>query len=136
MGAPFVLGALLLAVFVTTGPVCGSGPGEAERRSVADELNLARVAAGRRPLEAHPLLCQLARERARAVAATGRLTSDRSYLERTTRRFYQGGYQPHFWTDSVLVGSSLEAVLGQLATVRPRWVEEAGASDEGGESES
>ena len=124
-----MLDALLLAGLLTAGPVCGPGPGEAERRAVAVELNLARIAAGNRSLKPHPLLCKLARERARAVAATGRLTSDRRYLERTTSRFYEGGYQPHFWTDSVLVGSSLSGVLGQLATVRPRWVEEA-VSDE------
>lgn len=120
-----MLDLLLLAGLLTAGPICGPGPGEAERRAVAVELNLARIAAGSRALEPHPLLCGLARERAESIASTGRLTATRGYIEATTSRFYRGGYKPHFWTDSALVGSSLSGVLGQLATVRPRWVEEA-----------
>ena len=120
-----MLGALLLAYLVTAGPVCGAGPAEPVRRAVAAELNLARIAAGSRPLEPHPLLCQLASERAAAIAAAGELTADRGYLERTTGRLYRGGYKPHFWSDSALVGSSTRGVLGQLAGIRPQWVEEA-----------
>ena len=124
-----MLGAVVLASLAAAGPVCGAGPGEPARRAVAEELNRARVAAGSRPLEPHPLLCRLARERADAIAATGELTGDRSYLERTTRRLYRGGYQPHFWTNAVLVGSSLTGVLEQLRTIRPEWVAEAIAGD-------
>ena len=124
-----MLGALILASLLAAGPVCGAGPAEPLRRLVAAELNLARIAAGRRPLAPHPLLCRLARERAEAIAATGELNADRAYLESTTRRLYRGGYQPHFWTDSALVGSSLRGVLEQLRGVRPRWVAEAVGND-------
>lgn len=120
-----MLGALLLSHLLAAGPICGAGPAEPARRALVMELNLARVAAGSRPLEPHPLLCQLARERAEQIAATGELTADREYLERTTRRFYRGGYKPHLWSDSALVGSSLSGVLDQLGTVRPDWVAEA-----------
>ena len=121
--------ALLLTSVAAAGPVCGAGPGEPARRAVATELNQARIAAGSRPLEPHPLLCQLARERAEAIAASGELSSSRDYLEATTRRFYRGGYKPHFWTDGALVGSSLTGVLDQLRDVRPEWVEEAVGGD-------
>lgn len=124
-----MLAALLLTALAVAAPVCGAGPGEAARRAVADELDQARRTAGSRPLETHPLLCRLAAERAREIAATGELTTGRDYLERTTRRLYRGGYKPHFWTDGSLVGSSLSGVLDQLRTVRPRWVEEAVGDD-------
>ncbi len=116
---------MLLAYLVTAGPVCGAGPAEHVRRAAAAELNLARIAAGSRPLKPHPLLCRLARERAEAIAASGVLTADRGYLERTTGRLYRGGYKPHFWSDSALVGSSPAGVLEQLAGLRPQWVDEA-----------
>ena len=117
--------AVLLALLATAEPVCGAGPAAPARRAIADELNQARVAAGSRPLAPHPLLCRLARDRAAAIAATGELSTDRGYLERTTRQLYRGGYKPHFWTDGSLVGTSLSGVLEQLRSVRPRWVEEA-----------
>jgi len=120
-----VLGALLLAYLFTRYPVCGADPAEPVRRAVAVELNLARLAAGRRPLESHPLLCRLARERAVEIADSGDLTTDRDYLERTTQRFYRDGYKPHFWADSTLVSSSLSGVLEQLHRARPDWVREA-----------
>ncbi len=124
-----MIAALLLASLAAAGPVCGTGPGEDARRAIAEELNRARTAAGSRPLEPHPLLCQLARERALAIAASGELSVERGYLEETTRRLYLGGYKPHFWTDGSLVGSSLSGVLEQLRSVRPRWVAEAIAND-------
>lgn len=120
-----MVGPLLLASLLTAGPVCGDGPAEPRRRAAALELNLARVAAGRRPLSPHPLLCQLARERVAAIVAAGEPTADREHLERTTRRLYRGGYKPHFWSESALIGGSPTGVLEQMAAVRPRWVEEA-----------
>ena len=124
-----MLAALLLASVATTGAVCGAGAAEPARRAVAGELNRARLAAGQRPLEPHPLLCRLARERAEAIAASGELTASRDYLESTTRALYRGGYKPHFWTDSALVGSSLSGVLEQLRGIRPDWVDEAIGAD-------
>ena len=124
-----MIAAAQLALFLGAGAVCGGGPAEPARRAVATELNLARVAAGSRPLEPHPLLCRLAQERADGIAATGDLNAGREYLERTTRRFYRGGYKPHFWSDSALVGSSLTGVLEQLGSIRPQWVEEAVGGD-------
>lgn len=124
-----MVAALLLVSAAAATPICGAGPAEPARRAVAEELNAARVAAGQRPLEPHPLLCLLARERADAIAATGDLTAGRGYLERTTRAFWRGGYKPHFWTDSALVGTSLSGVLEQLRGIRPAWVEEAIAND-------
>jgi uncharacterized protein YkwD len=124
-----VIAALLLVSLATAGPVCGAGPAEAARRAIATELNQARTAAGSRPLEPHPLLCQLARERALEIAASGELTVERGYLEETTRRLYRGGYKPHFWTDGSLVGTSLSGVLEQLRPIRPQWVAEAIAND-------
>ena len=120
-----MIGAAHLALLLGAGAVCGAGPAEPARRAVAAELNLARVAAGRRPPEPHPLLCRLAQERADAIAASGELQAGRDYLERTTRRLYRGGYKPHFWSDSALVGTSLSGVLDQLAGIRPQWVEQA-----------
>jgi len=91
----------------------------------SERSDLARLAAGQRPLAPHPLLCELARERAAAIVVSGDPTADRDHLERTTRRLYRGGYKPHFWSEGALIGGSPSGVLEQLAGVRPDWVEEA-----------
>lgn len=119
-----VLLSLLLAL-VAPAPVCGDGEGEIERRRFLLELDLARIAAGNRPLTPHPLLCALAAERAAAVAATGSGDSDVRMLQSTTRRLYRGGYRPHAWSESSLIGDRRTTPLAQWRQVRPDWVAEA-----------
>ena len=60
---------LLLAVLLTPGPACGTGPDEALRRLAQRDLNLVRFGAGLRPLTLHPVFCRLASERVHRMVA-------------------------------------------------------------------
>lgn len=123
-----MIGYLSLAVLFGLGPVC-AGPDEPLRRALVVELNLARMAAGARPVVPHPLLCRLAGERAAAIAASGELDPDRAHLEQTTRALYRGGYPPHFWSEGALVGGGGHGLVGRLGSISAEWVERAITGD-------
>ena len=115
----------LLVVLLTgppaAAPVCGADGREAARRELLQELNRARSDAGRPVLAPHPALCDIARWRAERVRASGDPGADVDELNEMTRRLYAGGYHPHAWIQSALVGDPLAGKFEQWRTVRPDW---------------
>ncbi len=111
--AMFLLGELLL-LFLAPPPVCGTDPGEAERRALLAEANRLRVVEGLLPVRPHPALCQVARDRALEVAASGELEPSVSALQALTRAVYRQGYRPHAWRESSLL---TEASAGEAKAV-------------------
>lgn len=96
---------------------------------VLSEINAHRVVAHLEPLEGHPVLEAIARERAREIALGGPVDPSMARLRATTRRLYRDGYDPHDWTESALVGRWGSEVFGQWAEVHPRWYEEVRTGD-------
>ncbi len=121
--------AALLLLTATPDPICGSGEDEPLRRTLHQQLNASRHQAGREPLAVHPALCEIARDQATAVAASGGIASSSGYITATTRRLYRAGYAAHSWTEGSLIATSDEDVLGQWRQARPEWYREVAGGD-------
>ena len=99
------------------------------REQLLAEVNAERLAAELVPLETHPVLEALARDRAREVARDGSVDPSMARLRSTTRRLYRDGYVPHDWTESVLLGRWGSGIFDQWREVQPRWFSEVRAGD-------
>ncbi len=93
------------------------------------ELNAARQVAGREVVEAHPVLCETARDEAAVVAASGGTPTQAGHINSITRRLYRSGYAPHSWTEGSLITTSDVSILSQWCAIRPEWCEEAKTGD-------
>lgn len=116
-------------LLAAAGPVCGRDAEEPVRRGLLAELNAARRGAGLELLEPHPVLCEIARDQADAVAATGGTPTNVGHINSTTRRLYRAGYKPHTWTEGSLIATSDAGILGQWRRARPQWFGEMEAGD-------
>ncbi len=127
----FGLVALLLIATTgaTTNPICGRDAETPLRQALVAELNAARLRASLEPLEAHPVLCDIARNQAKAVAATGGTPTNVGHINSTTRRLYRAGYKPHAWTEGSLIATSDIAILSQWRGARPEWYKEMEGGD-------
>ena len=124
-----VAGLVALSLLAATGPVCGRDAQEPVRRALLAELNAARRGAGLELLEADPALCEIARDQAAAVAATGGTPTNVGHINSTTRRLYRAGYKPHAWTEGSLIATSDSDILGQWSRARPQWYGEMEMGD-------
>ena len=118
--------ATILLLVTAPGGVCGRAGAE---KALLAELNAARQSAGEEPVEAHPLLCAIARDEAAAVAATGGTPTQVGHINSITRRLYRSGYAPHSWTEGSLIATSGVAILSQWRGARPEWTREAETGD-------
>lgn len=121
--------ALLLAGWTASAPVCGAEGREGARRELVTELNRARQAAGRPPLEPHPALCRVAAWRARETRESGDPSAGFAVLNELTRRLYEDGYHSHAWIESALIGDPLAGKFAQWRSVRPEWYRDAVEGD-------
>lgn len=102
---------------------------ELEAGSPLAELNALRAREGAEPVEFHPALEQVTRWRAEAIAASGSPATDTETLNETTRRLRRGGYDPHNWTESVLIAGGEIDLWARLRELRPAWYEKAITGD-------
>ncbi|MEM7353824.1 MAG: CAP domain-containing protein [Acidobacteriota bacterium] len=118
--------ALLLWFAATATDLCGTTGVEG---ALLAELNVARQAAGQPVVEPHPVLCDIARNEAAAVAERGGTPTRADHINSITRRLYGSGYAPHSWTEGSLIATSDDAIWRQWHSVRPEWCRDAETGD-------
>ncbi len=118
--------AVVLLLLSTPGNTCGTSGSE---QVLLDEFNAARRAAGQEAVAPHPVLCDIARDEAAAVAASGGTPNQADHINSITRRLYRSRYAPHSWTEGSLITTSSEAIFSQWRGVRPEWSQEAETGD-------
>ncbi|MEM7584243.1 MAG: CAP domain-containing protein [Acidobacteriota bacterium] len=118
---------LLLTSAASAGAeLCGSSGIE---QSLIDELNASRRAAGQEAVAPHPVLCEIARDEAGAVAARGGTPTQAEHINSITLRLYRSRYAPHSWTEGSLITTSTRAIFDQWRSVRPEWCQQAESED-------
>ena len=121
--------ALMLVLASAPAPACEPGAVERCREQLLTEVNAERLEAGLDPLDVHPVLEAVARDRAREVAASGGVDPSMERLQSTTRRLYTERYIPHDWTESVLLGRWSGPIFRQWSEVQPHWFADVRAGD-------
>lgn len=109
---------LLLYAALAVAPGGGCGP---EVDALLKQLNRARSAAGAIALEAHPALCETARERVTEIVSKGAIAQGVEAITRRTRSLYAKRYAAHAWSEAAIIGGGQEPVLEQFQQVRPDW---------------
>lgn len=82
----------------------GSGGTGAARDEVIAWIAARRAEDGLAPLDAQPVVCQVAQERAEEVARAGSVDSTSSTVSRVSRRLLSSGYTAHLWTERAILG--------------------------------
>ncbi len=111
--------ALVLLVVLAAFPDCGAAPDRAARAALQLAINIERIHAGLRPVAGEPVLCGVAAERARSVAASGSPDVDLALLNRTRREIWERGYAPHDWAQSSLILNPGDDPLASWREVKP-----------------
>ena len=124
-------GSFTLALLLTAGAGCGpasvqdSGSKVAAAPTLAEtflaDLNAARREQGVEPLEAHPALETIARDKARAWAENGGTISSGAYITDVTDQLHRAGYAVHRWTEGSLIAVSDDNIVGQWRRARRTW---------------
>lgn len=112
-------GALVLVSLLAAFPVCGAGGELPAVVGLHLAINLERIGAGLLPLSADPVLCDLALERARDVAASGSPDIGVRQLNEIRRETFRRGYRPHSWAQSSLILNRGDRPLERWREVRP-----------------
>ncbi len=105
------------------GSCYGSGETVAARDAVAAWIAARRVQDGLPALEAQPVLCQVAQERAEEVARAGTVNSTSSTVSRVSRRLLSSGYAAHLWAERALLGFRKPADMVRV------WSETSGSGE-------
>lgn len=97
---------LLLAAALAAGPAAGCLDDAAapERARLLAAVNRHRTELGHAALRFHPILCRVAQERARELAAAGSPDSRPGSVEGVSRRLFSLGYRAHRWEEHALMG--------------------------------
>lgn len=111
--------ALALFVFLGAFPDCGEPPNRPARAALQLAINLERVGAGLRPLSGDRVLCGIADQRARSVAASGSPDVDMRILNETRTAIWRLGYRPHNWAQSSLILNPGDWPLERWREVKP-----------------
>ena len=81
-----------------------SGQTGAARDAVVAWITARRAEAGLGPLDAQPVLCRVAQERAEEVAGAASVDSTAATVSRVSRRLLAAGYTAHLWTERSILG--------------------------------
>lgn len=119
----------ILATLAVLSSFWACGGEDAGASSPLSELNALRARGGAEPVELHPALAKVAAWRAGAIAAAGSPTTDAETLNEMTRRLRRNGYEPHNWTESVLIAGGELDLWERLRELRPAWFEKAVSGD-------
>ena len=127
--ALYFLAISLLILLAGDVPACEAGALPTCRDTLLAEVNAERVAADLQPVAVHPVLSDIASDRAQEIAGGGSVAPSMARLQATTTRLYREGYVPHDWTESSLIGRWDGEIFGQWREVHSRWYKEVRAGD-------